>query len=175
MSDCSNCGDYNNEFFRMFATEFNVAEANKLVVEGRETRVVPEAFLRSVGLPLDPVKCLNCSAPVDDCTCGKTSHHISMVHINEKHLAHLQDPNRPGIIAMLLWKKPQGDSNAAKCSAILIDGNHRAVRAFREGREFRAIMLTPQETWKIMSGHTSACLNPNTKAGKARLAELGWS
>ena len=169
---CDNCGPHEHEFFRMVSLEFDVAAANKLVTPGRPTRVVPQNFLRGMGLPLEEEKCLNCGAPISTCSCGKMSHHMSMVYINEQHLAHLEDVNRPGIIATVLWAKP-GDG--AKYSAILIDGNHRAVRAAREGREFKAIMLTPTETWKIMSGLTKCAVNPGTKKGKAILAEMGWA
>ena len=65
------------------------------------------------------------------------------------------------IIAVILRKKPLGESRYVH---ILIDGNHRAVRAHREGREFKAIVLTPQETWEIASG-LSDIQNPNTKKG----------
>ena len=169
---CDNCGPHENEFFRMMALEFDVAAANKLVTPDRATRVVPEHFLNGMGLPLEEEKCLNCGATVSTCSCGKCSHHMSMVYINESHLAHIEDPLRPGILATILWAKPEG---GPKMSAILIDGNHRAVRAHREGREFKAIMLTPTETWKIMSGMTKCAVNPGTKKGKTILAELGWA
>jgi|SRR5271157_5526441 len=175
MADCENCGSWENERFRFLALEFDVAGANKLVVEGRETRVVPESFLRALGLPLDPVKCESCGVAVDDCACGKLSYRMPLgTGINEKHLEHLQEPERPGLIATVLHKKKVGDDQRSGYLPLLIDGNHRAVRAFREGREFKAVMLTPQESWSILSGPTKSLLNPNTKAGKARLAELGW-
>jgi len=169
---CDNCGSFENERFRLLALEFDVAAANKLVTPARATRVVPEAFLRGMGLPLEEEKCLNCKTPVAKCSCGKCSFHVSLIYVNEEHLSHIQDPERPGILATVLWAKP-GDG--PKMYAILIDGNHRAVRAHREGREFRAIMLTPTETWGIMSGLTKCAVNPKTKKGKAILAELGWS
>jgi len=169
---CDNCGNYENERFRMLALEFDVAAANKLVTPERPLRTVPKAFLEGIGLPLEEEKCLNCGVVISQCSCGKKSHHMSMVYINEPHLAHLQDPERPGILATVLWAKPDG---GPKMSAILIDGNHRAVRAHREGREFKAIMLTPTETWKIVDGLTKCIVNPSTKKGKAILAELGWA
>lgn len=171
---CENCGGWETERFRFLTLEFDVAKANKLVTEERETRVIPETFLRGVGIPLEPITCLNCGVNLDACTCEKKSWHLPMVHVNEKHLAHLQEPERPGLIATLLWKKKPDDDLGKSFTALLIDGNHRAVRAFRERREFRAVMLTPQESWDILSGFTKSLLNPNTKAGKARLAELGW-
>jgi hypothetical protein len=169
---CSNCGSHENDCFRMMSLEFDVAAANELITSERPVRVVPQSFLRGSGLPLEKEKCLNCRAEVSECSCGHTEYHISMVYINEQHLDHIQEPERPGIIATVFWAKPGG---GRKYSAILIDGNHRAVRAFREGREFKAIMLTPTETWKIMSGFTKCAVNPSTKKGKAILVELGWS
>jgi hypothetical protein len=168
---CPNCGGFEHERFRFVAIEFDVAKANQLIA-GRETRVVPEKFLRGMGLPLEPEKCLNCGDPVFRCTCGHTEHHLSVVHINEEHLAHIPEPEKPGVIATILWKKSNG---GPEYSAILIDGNHRAVRSFREGREFRAVMLTPQESWDILLDQVGTVQNPNTKAGKAKLAKLGWN
>jgi hypothetical protein len=170
---CDNCGSFEFERFSWFALEFDVAAANKLVVPERETRVVPEAFLRGMGLQLELPKCLNCSALVPECKCGNLSYNMTMgTGINDKHLAHLNDLDRPGVIAVILYKKPMGES---KYMSILIDGNHRAVRAHREGREFKAIVLTPQESWKIMTDHLgSLAQNPNTKKGKEILKALGW-
>lgn len=75
----------------------------------------------------------------------------------EAHLANV-DPNEPGIGAPILYK--------GMISYVLIDGQHRNVRALREGRTFTARLLTdeasracvilgddhPRMPWNLMQG-----------------------
>jgi hypothetical protein len=172
---CDNCGSVESEWFRFWSMTFDVTAANKLVTPERETRVLPENYMRGLGLPLDPITCDNCEAEISVCNCGKKAYSMPLgTAINEEHLSHLTDLDRPGIIAVILHKKKKEDVKQPY-SAVLIDGNHRAVRAYREKREFKIITLTPQETWDILDKSSSPNLvNPNTKAGKKALAELGW-
>jgi hypothetical protein len=71
------------------------------------------------------------------------------VTITEQHLDHLPDDvlDEPGIMAIIETAEAPGAP--LRAFAILIDGSHRAARAVRDGRRFRAYLLTEQEQASI--------------------------
>ncbi len=62
-------------------------------------------------------------------------------------MGHIEN-DRPGIIASLKTKLSDDIFH------ILIDGNHRAVKSFREGKEFRVVVLSIEETWGCIIGES---------------------
>ena len=71
------------------------------------------------------------------------------VAITEQHLDHLPDDvlDEPGIIVVIETAEAPGAP--LREFAILIDGSHRAARALRDRRRFRAYLLTEQEQASI--------------------------
>ena len=65
---------------------------------------------------------------------------LDHVHIDERHIDHLPSSLGPGIMVTL----PSG------CGRPLIDGNHRAARALRDGTEFLAYVLPEAETLELL-------------------------
>ena len=60
----------------------------------------------------------------------------------EAHVEHV-DATQPGILAFV--PMPDGNTYAA-----IIDGSHRAVKCYREGKPFRVLALTEKETVEVM-------------------------
>jgi len=77
-----------------------------------------------------------------------------LIRINEAHLPKV-DVTRPGIVAQYQTKDGQRIT-------LLIDGNHRAEAARRQGKPFSAYMLTPEESWKIMDYRLPMFRSPKT-------------
>jgi hypothetical protein len=79
------------------------------------------------------------------------------VAITEQHLDHLPDDvlDEPGV--MVVIETAEAPGAPLRGFAILIDGSHRAARALRDGRRFRAYLLTEQEQASI------ATYTPNGK------------
>lgn len=75
---------------------------------------------------------------------------MGMVNIDEKHLPNV-DTAKPGIIAQLTFKDGYRFTP-------LIDGNHRATKCLQEGKQFTAHVLTPEESWKVMTSVTPPLL-----------------
>ena len=77
-------------------------------------------------------------------------HHLAftarMATVQAAHVQHA-DPTRPGIVAMLF------NLEVAHWEAIIIDGNHRAVRAYQVGQPFQCYELTPIESWALLLEH----------------------
>jgi hypothetical protein len=71
------------------------------------------------------------------------------VTITEQHLDHLPDDvlEEPGI--MVVIETAEAPGAPLREFAILIDGSHRAARAVRDGRRYRAYLLTEQEQASI--------------------------
>lgn len=65
---------------------------------------------------------------------------LAQIGIDENHVGHLPDNLGPGIIVTL----PMG------CGMPIIDGNHRAARALREGKDFFAFVLSESETLELL-------------------------
>lgn len=65
---------------------------------------------------------------------------LGFIRIREGHLDHLPPDLGPGIMVTL-------PSNSGR---LLIDGNHRAARSLREGREFLAYLLPERATHKLL-------------------------
>jgi hypothetical protein len=65
---------------------------------------------------------------------------LKEVRIDGEHLRHIPLDLGPGIMATL----PSG------CGMPLIDGNHRAARALRDGSEFFVFVLSERETLELL-------------------------
>jgi hypothetical protein len=65
---------------------------------------------------------------------------LKEVRIDGEHLRHIPLDLGPGIMATL----PSG------CGMPLIDGNHRAARALRDGSEFFVFILSERETLELL-------------------------
>jgi len=65
---------------------------------------------------------------------------LDHVHIDQEHIDHLPSNPGPGIMMTL----PSG------CGRPLIDGNHRAARALRDGTEFLAYVLPEAKTLELL-------------------------
>ncbi len=63
-----------------------------------------------------------------------------------EHIDHV-NPEFPGIIAHVCFTDP---SSEVLRGHVLIDGNHRAARCLRDGRPFRAHLLTEEESEAIL-------------------------
>ncbi len=66
--------------------------------------------------------------------------------IHKQHLDHVE-PSYPGILAHL-WGPGEGGN--WEHGHLLIDGNHRAARCLRDGLQFRAYLLSEDETEQIL-------------------------
>jgi hypothetical protein len=66
--------------------------------------------------------------------------------------AHVQtvNPANPGIVAMYF------DLEVRCWQGVVIDGNHRAVRAHQTGARFQCYELTPVESWALLLEHPVA-------------------
>ncbi len=126
---------------------FDVQKAEKIVASTpHDTHVAPKEFLEGfVGR-------------VEDDKEDATSFNLFNVGINKEHLKQV-DITKPGIVAVITYKadKKQGETKGH----ILIDGNHRAKKSLQEGREFKVYVLTPKETWEVMSKRTPRFLLKN--------------
>jgi len=75
-----------------------------------------------------------------------------IAHYGGTDAAHVQrvDPTQPGIVAMYF------DFVEGGWRAVVIDGNHRAVRAYETGQPFACYELTPVESWALLLEHPVA-------------------
>lgn len=65
--------------------------------------------------------------------------------LHEPHIDHV-NPTYPGVIAHVSFD----DGSQVYRGHLLIDGHHRAARCLREGRPFRAYLLTAEESEAIL-------------------------
>jgi hypothetical protein len=63
----------------------------------------------------------------------------SMVRINPNHLDHIPNYTEPGILMHL----------PGTLGSLLVDGNHRAARALRDGREYEVRVIETYELTKV--------------------------
>lgn len=151
-----------NEVFSYFGMNFDVDLAERLIQQSpHESRVAPRAFLESfVSVDEDE--------PDEN---GVTHIDITKHHINKDHLQNV-DITKPGIVAQITFKAEKG--RPEQHASTLIDGNHRAVRAIKEDKEFRVYILTPEESWEVMAEATYPALlkhyvNPTKKKPTTKL------
>lgn len=78
---------------------------------------------------------------------------LESTRILEAHIDHLPKDLGPGLMVTL----PNG------CGRLVIDGNHRAARVLRQGKEFLAYLLPERETHQLL----------RTSMGK-RSADFYW-
>ena len=150
------------EVFEYFGMRFDVDLAEQLIKQSpHESRVAPRAFLESF---------VNTAEEEPD-ESGVTHIDITKHHINKEHLPEV-DITQPGIVAQMTFKAEKG--RPEQHFSMLIDGNHRAVKALKENKEFRVYVLTPEESWKVMAKLTYPPLlkhyiNPTKKKKAAQL------
>lgn len=137
---CSQCPEPESagfERFRFLATEFDVKQAREIIsASPREPLEVSYQQLRSLGLALDPE--------------GETLH--MGTYVSEEHMAHIPaDKVSEPLLIVPLRIYSRKEKNDIK-SHILIDGNHRATRLYREGKQVTAYLLTEKEA-------VSCCVN----------------
>ena len=146
---CSNCPspDHNGEWYHFLAWNFDAQKARTLITPDREVFELTEKSLRALMLPLDPPEGWKVGAD------GKRYMTMNCgAGINEKHLAHIPEDklDEPCIILPFRsWSKREKNDIATH---IMIDGSHRAVRLFREGKKVTTYVLTEQEA-------VSVCMN----------------
>jgi hypothetical protein len=86
--------------------------------------------------------------PHDVVTPSKEFIDSRLVQTDPKHVDEV-DTSIPGIIAQITF----GDGTRF---TPLIDGNHRAEKCVKEGKPFQAYILTPEESWDVMTCCTPA-------------------
>ncbi len=155
---CNNCPSPEwdgYERFRMLDLVFDIKLARDIVASNERERfeVTPEK-LRGLAVPIDPEE----DWKIGEDGIKRKSIHMG-TYVNEKHLAHIPEDKleEPVIVVPLrIWSKKE--KNDISCH-ILIDGNHRAVRRYREGKTVYAYLLTEREA-------VQACLNRESRHWK---------
>lgn len=142
---CGQCPqpDSDGEWYRFLVARFDVRKAREIVKKEREVYDLTEENLKVLVLPLKP--------PVWETDAeGRKTMNIHMgAGICEEHLAHIPDDKLDEpciIIPYRVWSRREKNDLAMH---IIIDGSHRAVRLFREGKAVRAYLLTEKEALSV--------------------------
>ena len=157
---------WEGEMFRYFGLSFDVEEAERIIEAApRPAHAAPRAFLESF-VGAEPAQ------GATGATGGDGSIDLLSVGLNRKHVDEV-DETKPGIVATMVFK-PDKRHPEPSANHILIDGNHRAKKRLRMGLDSMEVhVLTPEETWRVVSGHTPPALlrgyvNPTAKPRKRK-------
>ncbi len=117
---CPHCRSGPETFHYYGVYEYDVDRARQLVADGREPVEIDEDSVRD--------SMIGC-------------------RIHDEHLEHV-DMKYPGIIAHVWLEEPTTRERLQ--GHVLIDGNHRAARALRDGSPFFAYILGEAESREIL-------------------------
>lgn len=145
---CEHCPESDwdgREFYRFMVAVFDVKKARDLVKDRQPDGVLTPTNMRALGLPLEP--------PSNEWKIDEQGRKYQTLHmgiyINEAHLTHIPEEklNEPVILIQFrVWSNREKNDVVTH---VLIDGSHRAVRLYREGKPVHAYMLTEQEAVSI--------------------------
>lgn len=143
------------EWFTYFGMVFDVRKAAQIIAaHPHEAHPAPKQWLEGfVGTTANDE-----AEEIADAE-GKIHINMLQVGINKEHLNKV-NITEPGIAAEVTFKANPKRGQSESKNYILIDGNHRAKKALREGKEFKVYVLTPEESWQVMH-NTPAFLMKN--------------
>jgi hypothetical protein len=75
--------------------------------------------------------------------------HVVTIATTDPARVAVSDPSQPGILALCF------NLEFLRWESVVIDGNHRAVRAHQMGQPFFCYALTPVESWALMLEHAT--------------------